>query len=411
MDIDCVVIGAGPAGLSASEALTAAGVEHVVLERGQVGETWRTQRWDSLRVNSPWWFNNALHGQDTDDYLTAAEVVRRLEDLAADAPIRTSVAVRRLEPAVDGFELTTSTGSLQTRAVVVASGDQNVPTVPAWSAQLPSSVRQIHACEYRSPGDLPPGGVLVVGSGQSGTQIAEDLLAGGRQVVVSTSRVGRIPTRRRGHDGLRELYDVGFFRQTPEDLPDPSMMKGAIPLLSPYGRPVSLGRLAANGARLAGRVTSADQGRLTFDDSVETNADFGEEVAGRLNEIVDKALQAKGIHDSVIDGEQEPAVAGPGLGHLDLLRDDIGSVIWCTGLIGDFSWLPPSLRDADGAPRHTGIAGAAPGLWFTGIRWLTCRGSATLCGMPWDTATIASAAAEHLTSIRTASVRTTVQPI
>ena len=170
--IDCAVVGAGPAGLAASAALTRRGVEHLVLERGRVGQSWRDQRWDSLRLNNPGWMNAMLGEQAPDTYLTAGEVVERLDRLAAACPVREGVRVARLVPDGPGWSLLTSDGQLRARAVVVASGGENLPRIPGLARGLPGRVVQLHAADYRSPGQLPDGAVLVVGSAQSGCQIA-----------------------------------------------------------------------------------------------------------------------------------------------------------------------------------------------------------------------------------------------
>jgi putative flavoprotein involved in K+ transport len=227
---DCVVVGAGPAGLAVSAALTDRGVEHLVLERARPGESWRTQRWDSFRLNTPGWMNRLLGEQPHGAYATAAEVVRRLEDLAAGCPLRGGVAVSRLAPGDDGYTLSTTDGEIATRTVVVATGAENRPRVPAVARALPGRVAQCHAADYRAPGLLPDGAVLVVGSAQSGCQVVEDLLAGGRRVVLATSPVGRVPTPYRGRPTIEWLAEAGFFDQRPQDVPDPAMLRAPNPL-------------------------------------------------------------------------------------------------------------------------------------------------------------------------------------
>jgi len=259
---DCVVIGAGPAGLATSAALTARGVDHVVLERGRAGHTWRTQRWDGLRLNNPGWMNPMLGEQPPHSYLTAAEVVERLERLAARTPLREHTAVTALSRRNSGWVLHTSDGPVPARTVVVATGGENVPRIPAQARQLPARITQLHSADYRRPDGLPPGPVLVVGSAQSGYQIAEELLDAGRPVVVATSGVGRAPARHRGRDTLELLVEAGFFDQSPDDLPDPSVVHAPQPLLAPGGRSASLQTLARAGATLVGHLVAVD-GRAT----------------------------------------------------------------------------------------------------------------------------------------------------
>ncbi|HEX2375195.1 MAG TPA: NAD(P)-binding domain-containing protein [Actinomycetota bacterium] len=266
MVVDCVVVGAGPAGLAASAALSARGIGHVVLERGRVGQSWRAQRWDSFRLNTAGWMNQLLGEQAHDAYAGRHEVVRRLEQLAAVCPVREGVDVARVAPAGGGFTLRTDGGDVRTRAVVVATGDQNLPRVPAVAGRLPGRVAQYHAANYRGPGLLPAGAVLVVGSAQSGCQIAEDLLAGGRRVILATSPVGRVPFRHRGRQTVEWLVEAGFMDQRPGDLPDPSAMRAAMPIIAP-GRGLSLPALAR-----AGPTWSGGRSRWTATGSPSTTA-------------------------------------------------------------------------------------------------------------------------------------------
>jgi glycine/D-amino acid oxidase-like deaminating enzyme len=200
--IDCAVVGAGPAGLAASLALAGCGIDHVVLERDRVAATWRDQRWDSFRVNTAGWMNAILGGPGRHAYATGREVIQRLGQLAAGGPVRESVRVTRLAPAGDGWAMATDDGQVRARTVVVATGDQNLPRVLPLARRLPDRVAQLHAADYRNPGRLPPGGVLVVGSAQS-----------------------------------------GFMDQRPGDLPDPSVMGHPMPIIAP-GRGLSLPALA-----------------------------------------------------------------------------------------------------------------------------------------------------------------------
>ncbi len=396
MLIDCAVVGAGPAGLATSAALSARSVEHVVLERGRVGESWRTQRWESFRLNTPGWMNQLLGEQARDSYATGVEVVQRLEKLAANCPVREGVPVARLAPAGDRFVLPTGGGDLLARTVVVATGDQNLPKVPALAGRFPDRVAQYHTADYRGPDQLPDGAVLVVGSAQSGCQIAEDLRAGGRRVVLATSPVGRVPFRHRGRETIEWLAEAGFMDQRPRDLPDPSVMRAAMPIIA-AGRGLSLPALTRAGVTLAGRPVAVEGERVTFDDSVAANVAAGDAFAARARAMVDEIIRRGGLdappaepdeHDEHVDLDP-PA-------WLDLHAEEVGSVVWCTGFTGDFSWLDPALVDLDGQPRHADGAGPAPGLWYLGLRWLVRRRSSLLFGFPDDAATVADAVRAHL---------------
>jgi putative flavoprotein involved in K+ transport len=399
--IDCVVVGAGPAGLAASAALTAHGVEHVVLERGRVGESWRTQRWDSFRLNTPGWMNELLGEQARDAFATGAEVVQRLEKVAADAPVRAGAGVARLRQRGDGYALETSGGDLHARTVVVATGDQNVPRVPALARTLPDRVAQYHTADYRGPATLPAGAVLVVGSAQSGCQIAEDLLGAGRRVVLATSPAGRFAWRHRGRDTIEWLVEAGFFDQRPRDLPDPAVMRAAQPIVASGGRSLSLQALARAGATLVGRPVAVAGERVTFDDSATANVAAGDAFAERVRGMVDDLIRRRGLEapspepdDTETPVDLDPPVA------LHLRDHDVASVVWCTGFSGEFSWLDPALVDADGQPRHQDTAAPAPGVWYVGLKWLVRRSSGILLGFPRDAAEVAAAVRAHVENQR-----------
>jgi putative flavoprotein involved in K+ transport len=394
--LDCVVVGAGPAGLATSLALTRRGVHHVVLERGRVGHTWRTQRWDSLRLNNPGWMNPMLGPQPRHTYLCAGEVVRRLDRLAAGCPVE-SEAVTRLYGRHGSWLVRTAGAELRARTVVIATGGENVPHTPDLASRLPERIAQCHAANYRAPAQLPGNGVLVVGSAQSGYQIAEELLAAGRRVVVATSAVGRAPAQHRGRATVEWLADLGFFEQRPEDLPDPSVVRAAQPLLAPGGRSASLQSLALAGAELAGRLTTVDGELIGLDASVAANMEFADVFADRIRKTIDDAIVANGLDapPAALDDAVAPADLRPPQ-TLDLRADGIDSLVWCTGYTGNFSWLDPALADAAGQPVRDGAAAAAPGLWYMGLRWLTRRGSGNFIGFPADAEAVAGAVATHL---------------
>jgi len=393
---DCVVIGAGPAGLATSAALTARGVDHVVLERGRAGHTWRTQRWDGLRLNNPGWMNPMLGEQPPHSYLTAAEVVERLERLAARTPLREHTAVTALSRRNSGWVLHTSDGPVPARTVVVATGGENVPRIPAQARQLPARITQLHSADYRRPDGLPPGPVLVVGSAQSGYQIAEELLDAGRQVVVATSRVGRAPARHRGRDTLELLVEAGFFDQSPDDLPDPSVVHAPQPLLAPGGRSASLQTLARAGATLVGHLVAVDGRKLRFDDSAAANIAAADAFAARIRALLDGPAPAGRPTSAVEPDPADLPVAVDPPAALDV--GGIDSVIWCTGYSGDFSWLDSALRDDGGRPRRRGAAAPLPGVWYVGLRWLTRRRSGNFFGFPVDAATVADGVVADLGS-------------
>lgn len=395
---DCVVIGAGPAGLAASAALTDRGVDHVVLERGLTGQSWRTQRWETFRLNTPGWMNGLLGEQPRDAYADATQVVTAIADLGRAAPVHEHRAVTRLTPDGAGFALQTSDGDVGARCVVVAAGDQNVPVRPAPHRRLPDWIAQIHAGDYRSPTSLPVGAILLVGSGQTGCQIAEDLIAAGRRVLLSTSRVGRVPSPYRGRNSFEWLAEAGFFDQRPMDLPDLSMINDPQPVIAAGGRSLSLQSLARRGVILLGRAIEIEGDLMHFGGNATDNVAAGDAAADRIRGMIDQLIKRTGISapppsadDSDLPVRLDPPTT------VDLRAEDVSTVIWCSGFSGDFCWLDPGLR-IDGLPQRSGFAGSIAGLWYIGQKWLTRRRSGLLYGMPDDAAAVADAVRRHLDS-------------
>lgn len=395
--VDCVVVGAGPAGLAASRALSERGIDHVVLERGRVGETWRSHRWDSFRLNTPGVMNGLLGTLPDDEYSPRDDVVRRLDALAASCLVRVRVTVTAAAAEDGGLTLTTDAGPIRARAVVVATGAENVPRVPTWAEHLDPRLLQLTTASYRSPGELPDGAVLVVGSGQSGTQIVEDLLAGGRRVLLSTSPVGRLPTPYRGRPTILWLLAAGFFDQRPADLPDPAMMRMPNPLIPPGGdHDLDLRRLARRGVGLLGRVTAADGERVRVDDSVHRNVAAGEAGAARARDLADHVIDRLGLAVPAPEPDDDLPYPVLEVDELDLHAEGVTGVVWCAGMRGSHAWLPRGVTDDAGVPRHVDGAAELPGLWFVGLRWMTRRGSSNLYGMPDDAARVADGVAARL---------------
>jgi putative flavoprotein involved in K+ transport len=412
---DAIVVGAGPAGLAASWHLRRRGVSHLVLERGRVGETWRSQRWDSFTLNTPTWMSCLPGGPapgPPDGFLPRDAWIAHLDDHARsfELPVLTEAEVTGLEARPGGtFEVRVGGPEPETiaaRCVVVASGAQREPRTPALASDLPDGVAHLHTVAYRNPAQLPAGAVLVVGSAQSGGQIAEDLLAAGRTVHLSTSRVPRVRRRTRGTDTLELLLSVGFFDQPVAALPDPAQQFAPQPITSGVGRfghTLSLQWLEERGARLLGRLRGIQRGRLLFDDDLGGNIAFADEHSAMVNRQVAAALAARGLGATLPPLEDDPADRphpAPESVHapteLDLERAGIGTVIWATGVEGRFDWLPSGLLDERGWPRHEDGAMALPGLFVLGLPWLRNRGSGVVYGMDRDAAAIVDRLVEHL---------------
>jgi putative flavoprotein involved in K+ transport len=395
--IDCLVVGAGPAGLATSAALLALGVDHVVLERGRAGQTWRTQRWDSLRLNNPGWMNPMLGEQLRDTYLSAAEVVARLARLASVAPVHEHTPVDSVARRGDAWTVRTADGELRTRTAVVATGGENVPLVPDLARLVPDRIAQCHAASYRAPDQLPDGAVLVVGSAQSGYQISEELLRAGRRVYLAASPVGRAPARHRGRDTVEWLVECGFFDQRPDELADRSVIRAPQPLIAPGGRSASLQTLARSGATLLGRLLNLRGERMTFASDLPSTVAAADAYAARIRAVLDEAIARSGRSAPPMapDEADVPVHLDPPT-QLQFREHDITSVVWCTGYTGDFSWLDPVLTNHDGQPRRHGPAAPVSGLWYVGLRWLTRRSSGNFLGFPADAAIVADAVASTL---------------
>lgn len=387
--VHAAVVGAGPAGLAASSALARARVRHLVLERGRVGSSWRDQRWESFRLNGPNWFNrvpgDCLHGPSS-EFASAPELVAALERLAAFLPVRENVEVRHAERVGPVWRLETSERTVVAATLVVASGFMNVPRRPEFAAELPRGVTQLHTADYRR-GDGLPGSVLVVGGGQSGLQIADDLLDTGKRVYLATSRVGRVPRRYRGRDAFEWMRDTGQLELAVENA-DPAMIQAAPPQISGAagGRTLSYQYLARRGATLLGRVVGAYERGVALDPDVGANVRFADDASRMFKTAVDRHPAAAGS-ESLADPADEPdqrlyRMRGPS--RLDLANAGIGTVIWATGFSPSIGWLPEGALDAGMQPQLSGIH-------VIGAPWLTHRSSANLYGMPADAARIVEA--------------------
>ena len=387
MRTSCAVVGAGPAGIATSRELARRGVDHVVLERDDVASTWRDQRWDSFRLNTSDWMNDMLAPAQSGSFPSRDEVVGRLHQLADGLPVRAGTAVERVRRGSDGFSLLTADGAVHADSVVVASGLLNVPKMPAAARGLPDDVLSISGSDFRCADALPAGGVLVVGGGQSGVQIAEDLAVAGRRVLLSTCLVGRFNWTYRGAETFRWLDELGFWTQRPVDLPDPGTMRATQPLVASGGRTLSLPMLARLGVRLLGRLTGVVDGCAVFDESGAANVAFGDQRWSATCDLIDAYIETHGFEVEAQRGDEGGGeVAIEPISSLHFGDVDVSTVIWCTGLTGDLTYLDTPIRDASGHVARQGNASEVPGLWFGGFPWLVQRRSGIFYGFPVDAA-------------------------
>jgi len=385
--IDTVIIGGGHAGLTMSYFLSQLGREHVILERGQVGERWRSERWDSFCFQFPNW-TVELPGfkyqcDEPDAFAAGREVVRFIQDYATfiNAPTRCGVEVTSLERAANSnrYLLTTNNGAIKVANVVIATGPYQQAAIPNMSSKVPNNVFQVHSSAYRNPNQLPSGAVLVVGSGASGCQIADDLQESGCQVYLSVGRHSRMPRKYRGQD----FAYWGAALKRPEQIVDTvplAVRKGSEVLLTGAngGYDVDLRAMAARGIVLLGRLQGINDGNLTLADDLEQNLAKGDESLENFKRAVDDYVTKNGLE---FPAEQEagvrPNIPSP-VSRLDLKDAGIGAIVWASGFRCNFDWVKLPIFEDGGEPVHRRGVTQFPGIYFLGLRWLYKRKSAFL---------------------------------
>jgi len=396
MAFPVAVVGAGPAGLTVSCELTKAGVEHVVLERGRIGQTWR-DRWDSFCLVTPNWTvmlpEGHYDGPDPDGFMPRDEMVEHLERYASAirAPVHESVAVTSLEKTREGdFVLETSDGDFRAGAVVLATGAFQRPHRPANAAGLPPELLQIDVEGYHNEQALPPGTVLVVGSGQSGCQIVEELHEAGRDVVLACGRAPWVPRRVGDHDFTWWLLESGFLDATVGSLPSPEARLFANVLATGHGggHDLHLRTLQARGVVLAGHFLGSTGTHVRFAPDLADSVAWGDERYAQFTDLVRKVVEKHGLDLPEI--EEAPPFEADAPEELEL--SELGAVIFAGGFRPDYaSWLPwPAAFDELGFPIHDeGASTVVPGLYFVGVHFLRKRKSSTLVGMGEDAAIVA----------------------
>jgi putative flavoprotein involved in K+ transport len=413
--LDVAVIGAGQAGLGISYFLTHLGVRHIVFERGRIGETWRTQRWASFVMNSPNRFNtlpgDAYAGANPDGFDPAGSFVSYLEDYASrfQLPVQENARVVSVESVHPGYRVTAHIDGrarqYTCRQVVAASGAMNEPKIPPFAKEISPHIRQYHAGEYRTPADLPDGAVLVVGSAQSGLQVAEELIEAGKRVYLSTSAVGRVPRRYRGKDIFDWLLRVGFFDLRTDEVTDPRELELKQPLVSgvgPLGHTHSLQSLARRGAVIIGKIDRIRGDRVDFQPNAPDHIRFGDDVSRRIKGMIDGFIAAQGLDSPPpeADPADEPdlnATCASSMRTLDLDAEHIRSVVWATGFAADFSYLKDGLVYRNGKPQHRNGIANIRGLYVLGLPWLRKRKSGIINGIEED-ATFIAQNVEHARS-------------
>ncbi|WP_375455893.1 MSMEG_0569 family flavin-dependent oxidoreductase [uncultured Methylobacterium sp.] len=396
-----IVVGGGQAGLAMSRQLTNRAVGHVVFEKNRVAHTWRTQRWDSFCLVTPNWQcqlpDFPYDGPEPHGFMSRDAIVGYIEAYARHiaAPLREGVAVEAVRPRHGGgFVVMTGEGTYTADAVVLAISGYHVPAIPAMAAALPGAVQQIHSSAYRNAAQMPDGAVLVVGTGQSGCQIAEDLHLAGRQVHLVTGSAPRCPRFYRGRDAVDWLADMGQYDLSVDRhaLKDDVRRKANHYLTGrDGGRDIDLRRFALEGMRLHGRLTGIDGEHLTFADDLARNLDGADAVHTGIQGAIDRHIAEHGIAAPEEAHYRPLWQPGPAEPALDLTVAGIRSVIWATGFRADFSFVAADILDDRGLPAHRRGVTALPGLYVVGLPWLWTWGSGRFSGIARDTAHLAEA--------------------
>lgn len=396
---EVLVVGGGQAGVAMSEHLTARGIPHVVLERHRIAERWRSERWDSLVANGPAWHDRfpglEFDDLDPDEFAPKERVAAYFEAYAEKfgLPIRTGVEVTsvRRDPQRPGFfRAETSAGPVEARYVVAATGAFQLPSIPP-IVPPDAGIEQLHSSQYRNPEQLPEGGVLVVGAGSSGVQIADELRQSGREVFLAVGPHDRPPQRYRGRSFVWWLGTLGLWEKT---TPAAGAEHVTIAVSGAHGgHTIDFRNLAADGITLVGRANAYDDGVMRFGDDLAANIRRGDENYLSVLDQADAYVARTGIDlpeepEARELGPEPACVTDPTL-ELNLAEAGITSIIWATGFRSDYSWLQVDALDEQGRPKQVRGVSAEPGVYFLGLPWQSHRGSTFIWGVWHDAKFIA----------------------
>jgi putative flavoprotein involved in K+ transport len=402
-----VIIGAGHAGLAMSRCLSERSIDHVVLERGEVANSWRTERWDSLRLLTPNWQRRlpgfGYQGDDPDGFSAVPEVVAFLDRYAhtIGAPVQTRTRVTSVRRTDAGYQVATDRGDWHCRTLVIASGACNIAHVPALAAAVPPTIRMLTPTAYRNPHQLAEGGVLVVGASATGVQLAHEIHRSGRPVTLAVGEHIRAPRTYRGRDIQWWMDVTGVLDQRCDEVDDLERAR-RVPSLQLVGSPeratLDLNALSGIGVRLVGRLVGIDGGRLQFSGSLRNQCELSDLKMTRLLDTIDRWVTDHGL-----DGAVEPPhrfaptrVEGSPPLSLDLGSGRIRTIIWATGFRPDHSWLEVPVLDRKGRLRHDGGVVASPGMYVMGLQFLRRRKSALIDGAGDDARDLADHLVSHL---------------
>lgn len=390
-----IIVGGGQAGLSMSFCLQQIDIEHIVLEKNQILHGWKNERWDSFTLVTPNWQcdlpGHAYDGDDPKGFMTRDQTIGYLERFAdkVAAPVKENVSVTKVEKNSEGiYEVLTSAGEYTADQVVVASGGYHLPVIPRMAERIPSNVFQMHSAQYKNASQLPDGAVLVVGSGQSGAQIAEDLHLEGRKVFLATGDAPRVSRFYRGKDVVEWLDDMGYYEMSVDKH---SLGENVRQNTNHYvtgrdgGRDIDLRKFAKEGMELFGLMTDFDGENLTFLPNLKESLDKADATLNNINARIDKWISEQNI-----ETDEGPSTYTPDWelkeerSLLDLEKSGITSIVWCIGFRPDFGWLDAAVFNGQGHPKHDRGVTTQEGLYFIGLPWLHTWGSGRFSGVRSD---------------------------
>ncbi|MCB9135831.1 MAG: NAD(P)-binding domain-containing protein [Anaerolineales bacterium] len=399
--IPTLILGGGQAGLSSSYFLKQQNHEHLILEKAaHPAHAWRNDRWDSFALLTPNWTvqlpGAPYDGDDRDGFLSREAIITYLETYAArfHLPVQYNTPALAVEPLPEGgFHVSTPEALYHAQNVIIATGTFQTPQIPAFAQNLASSITQLHSGQYRNPEALPPGAVLIVGSGQSGCQIAEELYQAGRKVYLAVGKTGRVPRRYRGKDTFEWLHLLGFFDRTVDQLPSPMARFGSNPHLSGKngGHSLNLHQFVRDGVTLLGHFTGAEGNSLTFAPDKNQSLTQSDQFEANIVNMIDGFIQKSGLDaPSETLPHLEDGYALPDIEHLDSLEAKITSIIWANGYKFDYRLVKADLFEPTGYPIQTRGVTAIPGLYFVGLNWLHKYKSTLFVGVGEDAEYIAN---------------------
>lgn len=393
--IETIIVGGGQAGLATSYHLKKLGREHIVFERAEkAGHAWRN-RWDSFTLVLPNWTLQIpgahYDGDDPDGFLPRDEIVDYFERYVEkfDLPVRFKTEVLEVTLLGDGkgYRVETSDGSFQAKNVVMATGSFQKPKIPAYSANIPEDIFQLHSGQYRNPDQLPEGAVLVIGSGQSGIQIAEELYHNGRKVCLCIGSAPRLPRRYRGKDIISWLVDTGFVDQTVDQLPSPKARLAGNPQLTGRdgGHSLNLHQFSRDGVMLLGHIAGAQNGNVILKPDLKETLAKVDQAEKQVTGMIDRFIEANGI-DAPQESlpELQDGYSAEVITELNLKAENISTIIWANGYKSDYSLVKLPVADEDGFPIQQRGISKYPGLYFVGTNWLYKRKSVSLAGLEED---------------------------